>query len=149
MNKPSVDPRKRSPMDTLNGFYTAEQRYVAAGGAKANADYSEMASFFHPDIVGRQGPSVPFPGDWVGKDGVKKFFEVFSDTWSTLDLSDINHFEGETGVVVTLRMKATSRATGKLLDTRVAHAFTIEDGLIREITVYYFDPVQVKAVTLP
>jgi ketosteroid isomerase-like protein len=136
-------------MDTLNAFYAAEQRYVAAGGAKAQADYSEMEALFHPDIVGRQGPSVPFPGDWPGKDGVRKFFEVFTDTWSTLDLSDIQHFEGESGVVVTLRMRATARATGKVLDTRVAHVFTIENGLIREISVYYFDPVQVTAVTLP
>lgn len=137
------------PMDTLNAFYAAEQRYVAAGGAKAQADYSEMEVLFHPDIVGRQGPSVPYPGDWNGKEGVREFFEVFSDTWSTLDLSDIHHFEGETGVVVTLRMRATARSTGKLLDTRVAHVFTIENGVIREISVFYFDPVQVTAVTLP
>ncbi len=149
MNKPGTDLSKHRPIEVLHAFYEAEQRYVAAGGAKANADYSEMAACFHPEIVGRQGPSVPFPGDWVGREGVRKFFEVFTDTWSTLELSDINHFEGDTGVVVTLRMKATARATGKLLDTRVAHVFTIENGLIREIAVYYFDPVQVMAVTLP
>lgn len=138
-----------SPMDTLNAFYAAEQRYVAAGGAKAQADYGEMEALFHPDIVGRQGPSVPFPGEWKGREGVRKFFEVFTDTWATLDLSDINHFVGEAGVAVTLRMRATARNTGKLLDTRVAHVFMIENGLIREINVFYFDPVQVKAVTLP
>lgn len=149
MNKPDTDLSKRRPIEVLHAFYEAEQLYVANGGAKANADFSKMAAFFHPDVVGRQGPSVPFPGDWVGREGVRKFFEVFTDTWSSLELSEVNHFEGDTGVVVTLRMKATACATGKLLDTRVAHAFTIEDGLIREIAVYYFDPVQVMAVTLP
>lgn len=137
----------RGFISTLNSFYEAEQRYVAAGGAKAGADFSEMAAHLHPDVVGRQGPTVPYPGDWHGVDGLRRFFAVFSDTWSSLDLSDIQYFEGESGLAIQMRMRATSVATGKSLDTRVGHFLIFEDGLIREFNVYYLDPVQVLEAT--
>lgn len=133
----------------LDAFYDAEQRYVAAGGAKAGADFSEMASHLHPDIVGRQGPTVPFAGEWHGAAELQRFFAIFSATWSTLELSDIQYFDGDSGLAIRMRMRATSVATGKTLDTRVGHFILFEDDLIREIDVYYQDPVQVFASTQP
>ena len=133
----------------LANFYEAEQRYVAAGGAKAGADFSEMASHLHPDVVGRQGPTVPYPGDWRGAAGLEQFFALFTETWSSLELSDIQYFEGESGLAIQMRMQATSAATGKRLDTMVGHFLTFEDGLIREFNVYYRDPVHVLEVTQP
>lgn len=132
---------------TLMSFYDAEQRYVAAGGAKAGADFSEMAAHLHPDVVARQGPSVPYPGEWYGVDGMQQFFAVFTETWSGLDLGEIEYFEGNTGLAIQMRMQATAAATGKTLDTVVGHFLRFEEGLIREFNVYYLDPVQVRAVT--
>lgn len=136
-------------IDKLNKFYDAEQRYVAAGGAPAGADFSEVGAHFHPDVVARQGPTVPYGGDWHGIEAIEKFFAQFTETWSSLELSDIRFFEGETGVAITMRMQATARTTGKQLDTLVGHFLIFEDGLIRDFNVFYLDPVQVKEVTLP
>lgn len=138
-----------SHLDTLNSFYTAEQRYVAAGGAVANADFTEMGAHLHPEVVVHQGPTVPFAGDWHGIDSLEQFFALFSATWSSLNLTEIRYFEGETGVAVAMRMQATARKTGKHLDTRVGHFFIFDNGLIREITVFYLDPVAVMQVTVP
>lgn len=138
-----------SHLDTLNSFYDAEQRYVAAGGAAADADFTEMAAFLHPEVVVRQGPTVPFPGNWCKIAAVERFFALFTETWSALRLENIQLFEGDTGVAVTMGMQATARNTGKLLDTQVGHFFIFEDGLIRQITVFYLDPVEVRNVTLP
>lgn len=135
-------------LDALNSFYAAEQRYVAAGGASAKADFSEMGAHFHPNIVVRQGPTVPFGGDWHGIDAIERFFAVFSETWSSLKLTETQYYEGETGVAVAMRMQATARSTGKHLDARVGHFFIFDDGLIREINVFYLDPVEVMRVTL-
>lgn len=136
-------------MDTLNSFYDAEQRFVAAGGTKAGADFSEMASHLHPDVVGRQGPTVPYSGDWQGVAGFERFFGVFTDTWATLELSEIHHFVGDTGLAIQMRMQATSVATGKSLDTLVGHFLIFEEGLIRDFNVLYQDPVHVLEVTQP
>lgn len=148
MQTPHSD-EKGSFADLLTSFYEAEQRYVAAGGAKAGADFSEMASHLHPDVIGRQGPTVPYPGDWHGAAGLEQFFTLFSETWSSLELSDIQYFEGETGLAIQMRMQATSVVTGKRLDTMVGHFLTFEAGLIREFNVYYRDPVHVFEVTQP
>lgn len=77
------------------------------------------------------------------------FFAVFTDTWDELNLSEIVSFTGEAGVAVSMRMQAKSRSTGKPLDTRVGQFLIFEDGLIREFTVLYIDPFEVKAVTVP
>ncbi len=136
-----------SHLETLEKFYGAELRYVAAGGAEAQADFSEMAACLHPNVVARQGPTVPYGGDWRGVDGAKEFFAVFTETWSTLELSDTQFFEGDTGLAITQRMQATARATGKHLDTLVCHFLIFEDSLIREFNVYYLDPVGVLEAT--
>ncbi|WP_433496963.1 nuclear transport factor 2 family protein [Sphaerimonospora sp. CA-214678] len=133
--------------DTLNAFYAAEQRYVTAGGVEAGADFTELAALFHPEFVCHQGPSLPYSGDWRGAQGLEQFFAVFTATWSSLELSDVRYFSGDTGVAITMRMKATARATGKRLDTTVAHFLIIEDGLIREFNVFYDDPVGLTEIT--
>ncbi|WP_433496968.1 nuclear transport factor 2 family protein [Sphaerimonospora sp. CA-214678] len=134
---------------TLNSYYEAEQRYVAAGGAKAGADFSEMAAHLHQDVVGRQGPATPYPGEWHGVAGIERFFAVFSETWSSLNLSEIQYFEGEAGLAIQMRMQATAAATGKSLETLVGHFVIFRDGLIREFNVYYYDTVQVLEATRP
>lgn len=138
----------RRPIDVLHSFYETEQRYVAAGGAPAGADFTELGSHLHPDIVARQGPTVPWPGEWHGAAGMERLFAEFTETWSSLQLTDIKHFEGEDGVAIYMRMRATARSTGKLLDTRVGHFMMFRDGLISEINVFYLDPVEVMRVTM-
>jgi ketosteroid isomerase-like protein len=140
---------RTGPFEVLDRFYNAEIQYVAAGGASAGADFSDMASYLHPDAVLRQGPSVPFPGDWSGIDGVERFFAAFSSTWSSLDLSEITYFEAPEGVAISMRMRATARATERKLDARVGQFILFTDGLIHDFTVFYLDPVAVSDVTRP
>jgi hypothetical protein len=145
----SSEPATSAYTATLNSYYDAEVRYVAAGGAKAGADFSEMAAHLHRDVIGRQGPTVPYSGEWRGIDGLEKFFAIFTETWSSLNLTDIEHFAGPTGLAIQMRMRATSVATGRSFDTLVGHFLIFEDGLIREFNVYYHDPVQVLEATRP
>lgn len=149
MTATGTEDLSRGHIATLNSFYDAEQHYVAAGGARADADFSEMSAHLHPDVVVHQGPTVPYPGDWHGIDGVERFFAAFTETWSSLELTEIHHFEGETGLAIQMRMRATAVATGKSLDTLVGHFLIFEDGLIREFNVLYQDPVQVREATQP
>lgn len=131
----------------LESFYAAEVRYVAAGGAKANADFSEMSAHFHPRAVIRQGPSVPYAGEWCGAEEIERFFAVHSDAWSSLDLSEIEYYAGDHGVAISLRMRATARSTGRQVDTRIGQFIIFGGDLIRDFSVFYFDPVQVKHAT--
>jgi len=132
----------------LDRYYAAEVRYIAAGGAAGDADFSEMAACIHPDVVVRQGSTVPYGGDWHGIDGVRRFFAAHSETWRELELSEISHFEGKSGLCVTLRMRAIARRTQRPVDTRAAHRVTFDEGLIRDLLVFYLDPVGVRAAAL-
>jgi hypothetical protein len=139
----------RSHRQTLDGFYEAEIRYVAAGGAPAGADFSGMAAFLHPEVAVHQGPVVPYAGEWKGIDALQRFFKFYSQTWSSLDLSETQYFEGPTGVAIFLRMRAVALKTGLPVDTRIGQFITFEDGLIRKLDVFYLDPDQVRIATTP
>jgi hypothetical protein len=136
-----------SHRQTLDGFYEAEIRYVAAGGAAAGADFGDMAAFLHRDVTVHQGPVVPYSGEWVGINELQRFFKIYSETWSSLDLSDVRYFDGPSGVAIFLRMVATASATGKEVDTRIGQFITFEQALIRRLDVFYLDPLQVRIAT--
>ncbi len=129
----------------IERFFEAEMRYIAAGGAPRGADFTEMAACFHPEAVMRQGPSAPFPGDWVGIAEVERFFAVLSETWISAEGLDNSYFTGDDGVAVSMRVQLTSRATGTTVDAHLAQFITLEDGLIREFVVFYFDPLRISA----
>ncbi len=139
----------KDPAPILGSFYAAEIRYVDAGGAQADASFTEMAAYLHPEVVLHQGPSVPFSGDWVGADGVERFFHVFSETWLSLELSERHYYAGSAGVAISQRMAATARATGRHVNTRVAHVIHFDNELIRDWTVFYLDPATVTAAIRP
>jgi len=140
---PAASSTSGGHLAALEKFYDAETRYVASGGA----NFAEMATHIHPEVILHHGPSAPLPGDWKGIQGIERFFAAFSETWSSLDLSEVTYFEGERGVAISLRMQATARATGRELDARVDQFIVFDGGLIRDFTVYYLDPVGVSDVT--
>jgi ketosteroid isomerase-like protein len=144
-----VADRLPDPTALLDRFYEAEVRYIAAGGAARGADFSEMAACLHPDVVMHQGPSVPFPGDWVGVNEVERFFAVLAETWVDMEILDVTYFVGEDGVAIRMRGVLTSRATGLTVDMPVGQFITFREGLIRDWTVLYDDPVEVGRVCLP
>ncbi|GAA0985800.1 hypothetical protein GCM10009555_061900 [Acrocarpospora macrocephala] len=134
------------PAAMMERFFNAEVRYIEAGGAAAGADFSEMAACFHPDVVMHQGPSVPFPGDWVGSDELQRFFALLSETWSDMAILDRTNYVGEEGVAITVRAVLTSRATGRTVEMDASHIIFMSEGLIRDWTVFYDDPVKIGEI---
>jgi len=136
--------RRLSPVELMHELYAAEVRYISAGGAQAGADFSEMAACMHPDVVMHQGPSTPFPGDWVGISEVQRFFSVLADTWSGMEINDIEYYEAGDALAMTMNGRLTSRATGRTLEAaKCAQIITFKEGLIHDWTVFYLDPVGV------
>ncbi|MEV6013111.1 nuclear transport factor 2 family protein [Streptomyces sp. NPDC051976] len=142
---PAPEITRLDPTSVLDAFYDAEMRYIAAGGARDGASFAEMAACLHPEAVMHMGPSVPFPGDWRGIEGVKRFFAMLSDTWVSMVITDVKYFNGEDGVAISMRVQLTSRATGRTADARLAQFITFDDGLIRDFTVFYLDPLALNA----
>jgi ketosteroid isomerase-like protein len=137
------------PKVLLDRFYDAEVRYMNAGGAAAGADFSEVAACLHPDVVFRHGPSVPYPGDWQGVDGVARLFEAMSETWSYLDFQEVNYFYNATGVAIKLKGVLRSRATGKSVAGEAGQFVIVTDGLIKDWTTFFLDPVGLSEACKP
>lgn len=138
---PAPETTRVDPTAVLDAFYDAEMQYIAAGGARGGASFVEMAACLHPEAVMHMGPSVPFPGDWCGIEGVKRFFAVLSETWVSMVITDVKYFNGDDGVAISMRVQLTSRATGRTADVRLAQFITFDDDLIRDFTVFYLDPL--------
>ena len=134
------------PQVLLDRFYAAEVRYMNAGGFAAGADFSDVAACLHADVVFRHGPSVPYPGDWQGFDGVKRLFEAMSQTWSYLEFQDVQYFYNVTGVAIKVQGVLTSRATGKSFAGEAGQFVVVRDGLIKDWTTFFLDPVGLSEV---
>jgi ketosteroid isomerase-like protein len=133
-----------APRQVMDRFYAAELRYIAAGGAARGADFSEMAACMHPDVVMHQGPSTPFPGDWVGIAELERFFANLAETWVSMDIQDVRYYSADDGVAIGMRGVLTSRATGAVVEADLIQVITMSDGLIRDWTVYWLDPVALR-----
>jgi ketosteroid isomerase-like protein len=138
-----MTPSETSIGTALRRFYEAEERYIASGGD----NFDEVAQWVHPDYVLRQAPSLPFGGEWHGHEGLERFLDVFVTLWDSLDVVDPQVHEVGGGTVITLvTMHARSRATGRTLRMPICQVLRFDDGLLREVTPYYWDAATTNEV---
>jgi uncharacterized protein len=100
----------------------------------------------HDDFVVYEAGGLPYSGEYHGPDG---FFELFGKMNEAMELSP-----GETvqylvtGDIVAIRgrLKFTARASGQSVEMNLVEIYTVRDGLIVELDVYYKDPSAVAAL---
>jgi ketosteroid isomerase-like protein len=133
----------KTNLAVLERFYDAEMRYMAAGGVNKGADFSELAACLHPEAVFLHGLSSPFAGDWVGIDEIEMMFAVLADTYSSGEDLQVKYYVDDDGdeVAIGMRLLVTSRATGAKFELRLGQFVAFENGLIREFTTFYLDPL--------
>lgn len=83
----------------LKGMYTAEVKYLAAGGP-GNASFNLLAPFFSPDVVLHQADAFPYGGEWRGHDGMERFMLAMSQTWELFEMVDQQFLATEGTAVV-------------------------------------------------
>jgi ketosteroid isomerase-like protein len=116
--------------------------------AFVRGDMDEVLSLLHEDIVVHEAPSLPYAGDHRGHDGFLKLAEAFNRVWemtSPLDLTVLD--AGETAVVVLVRYDVVARATGNALTLDHVEIYTVRDGKISDLDVYYRDTAAMLEAT--
>jgi ketosteroid isomerase-like protein len=116
--------------------------------AFVRGDMDEVLSLLHEDIVVHEAPSLPYAGDHRGHDGFLKLAEAFNRVWemtSPLDLTVLD--AGETAVVVLVRYDVIARATGNALTLDHVEIYTVRDGKITDLDVYYRDTAAIVEAT--
>jgi ketosteroid isomerase-like protein len=116
--------------------------------AFVRGDMDEVLSLLTSDVVVHEAPSLPYPGDHRGHDGFLRLAEAFNAVWEIVSDLDLTFLDaGETHVVVLVAFDVMTRSTGVPLRLRLAEVYTVRDGRIADLDVYYRDTAAIVEAT--
>jgi uncharacterized protein len=132
----------------LDAFYAAEAAYLAGGmsGSEARAAFRDC---FTPDVVVREPESLPYGGEWCGRDGVERLMERLRQVYDEAGFEDRRTFECRDTVFTLMRSRVRSRATGRRMTNVVLQRIELRDGLIAAMEIFHWDPVAVRELCDP
>ena len=129
--------------DTADKNMDLVRRFMAATGAERE---HERRSLLHDDFVVHEAGGLPFSGDYHGSQG---FFELLDRMNDLLELKagpiTIDPL-GNDAVAARFGLTFISRASGKSVQMGLVEIYTVRDGRIAELDVYYKDPAAVAAL---
>jgi ketosteroid isomerase-like protein len=98
------------------------------------------------DIVLREPPSLPYGGDFRGHAGWGKMMATFLSVWEPRSEFDFTVVDGEGDrVFLLVTVDVASVATGRSLTLRIVEVYTVREGQIVEIDVFYKDTAAMLA----
>jgi len=116
--------------------------------AFVRGDMDEVLSLLTPDVVVHEAPSLPYPGDHRGHDGFLRLADAFNTVWEIVSDLDLTFLDaGETRVVVLVAFDVMTRPTGVPLRLRLVEVYTVRDGRISDLDVYYRDTAAIVEAT--
>jgi ketosteroid isomerase-like protein len=124
----AAEPTSESPaLRSLMRFYEAEARYSGSGKP---ADREALLKTLHRDIVLYQPESLPYGGEWRGREGFGHWLDAFVRTWADVTPTDpVVHVCGENVIVSTVTMRARACATGTSIAMPMCQVIRFSDGL--------------------
>lgn len=110
------------------------------------ARLEDARRLLHDELVVHEAGGVPYTGDYHGPEA---FFELLIKINESLELiptPPMQFLSTDNTVAMRYRLTFTARATGESVEMGVVEVFTIRDGLIVELDVFYRDPTAVTAL---
>ncbi|THV38447.1 nuclear transport factor 2 family protein [Glycomyces buryatensis] len=99
--------------------------------ASAAGDLAALRVTLAPDVEWTEMAGFPLAGTYRTPEGVTaNVMERLGADWTDWTAHDDTYVVDGENVVVLARYTATNQATGKPIDVRVAHHFTVRGGLI-------------------
>ncbi|MFF1613826.1 nuclear transport factor 2 family protein [Amycolatopsis sp. NPDC058278] len=99
--------------------------------ASATGDLAALRATLAPDVEWTEMAGFPLAGTYRTPEGVTSgVMEKLAQDWDGWAAHDDTYVADGENVVVLARYTATHQATGKPLNVRVAHHFTVRGGLI-------------------
>jgi ketosteroid isomerase-like protein len=128
---------------TTGGSQATVSRFMDALSA---GKLDEARSLLHDDFVVYEAGGLPYSGEYHGPDG---FFELFSKMTEALILvpgPTIEYLVADDTVATRYRLTFTARVSGKSVEMSLVEAYTVREGRIAALDVYYKDPSAVSAL---
>lgn len=89
-----------------------------------------ILAFVHPDFETVVPPELSAePSAYRGHDGVRRYFESFSDVMRDIRFNADHIWDAGDAVVVALRLTARGKETGIPVEQQVGQVWTIHDGM--------------------
>ncbi|MGE0306358.1 MAG: hypothetical protein AB7Q27_11420 [Acidimicrobiia bacterium] len=93
-----------------------------------------------PDFTVREAPSTPYRAPIVGYNGLVQLREDIGRLCEVEGEAETEYFLARPGLVVgRIRRQARLRSTGEPFNFLVTEWITVEDGLVRDVEVFYFE----------
>lgn len=113
-------------------------------------DFTKVLPVVHEQIVIHEAASLPYGGEHRGHDGWLELARTFISTWEpTAPIRADFKQCADDEVVVRVELEVIARATGRPFTLKIAEFHRVEDGKIRETTIYYYDTAAMLAVLEP
>jgi hypothetical protein len=123
-------------------FYDAEAHYSASGSA---TDRKRMLATLHPNIVLYQPESLPYGGQWKGREGFGRWLDAFVESWIDISpLDPVFHTCGEETLVSMVTMRATARSTGTQIEMPMCQVIRFSDDLPIEWRNFAWDTARMR-----
>jgi ketosteroid isomerase-like protein len=107
-------------------------------------EWGRVEEFMADDFVIHEPPSLPYGGEWRGKDALQRLYAHVMAYWADPKVEWIDLLGGEGHSVALLRFSMTSRVSGERFSQHVTEVTQFNpDGKIAEMRIHYFDPAEV------
>ena len=124
-------------------FYEAEAAYMASD----QPDFAPVAATLDADCLLCEPASLPYGGEWRGRDGVERWLRMFRETWSSLEVRDSKLFGDGEIVFGQSHVYAKSRAAGRTADWPLLQSFRIRSGAVLELRPFHWDTAAILSAS--
>jgi ketosteroid isomerase-like protein len=112
-------------------------------------DWDGVAAYLSDDLVIHEAPSLPFGGEYRGRDALRRVYGIVMAYWDKPSVEVYSIVGDDTHVVALMNFTMTSKLTGNGFTQKMAEVSTLVDGLVTEMRIHYYDTAQVAAEAGP
>ncbi len=110
-------------------------------------DWEKLETFCHEDFSVRESDALSYAGIYKGIDGFRKLARlIFVDSFKDFKVEPEYYAEGDNHVLLLANISGIGKDTGIAFSTQVAEIYHFDEGLIREIQPFYWDPQLINRV---
>lgn len=131
------DSASSAPIAIVEKCYTHAER---GEWERANAYLADDFAFHEP-------ASLDYGGIWRGKDAMQRLVHHLFDYWGDLDIKVDRLIGDDTHCIVLMKVGMTSKKTGRQFTQDVTEVIRVENGLIKDLRVHYFDTAELALDT--
>lgn len=113
-------------------------------------EWAAAEAFFTEDFVIHEPASLPYGGEWRGRDALQRLYRRVMELWIEPQVEWIDLIGGEAHTVALLRFAMTSPVTGRRMTQMVAEVTEFAEPLgdpplMRAMRIHYFDTAELAA----